>query len=93
MENIIVLLGSSENGFFYIPAGTHTYHTKKWDTIHGSSERPETKLHLYKCTFGALLVTAENSFSFIQLILSFFSEEVILEHSRTALIAAVGKNR
>lgn len=53
---------------------------------HGSSERPDTKLHLYKCIFEALLVTAELSFSFMLLTLSFFSEKIILEQSRTAII-------
>lgn len=72
MENGIVQSSSSKNLFFNIPAGTHTYHIKQQDTIQeqamASSERPETKLHLYKCTFGALLVTSEHSFSFILLI-------------------------
>lgn len=95
MENVIVQSSSPKKSIFlypcwnsYIPHQAAGHYPK---TSHGLSERPDTKLQLYKCTFGVLLVTAEHSFSFIVLTLSFVLEEMVLEQSRTAITAAVGK--
>lgn len=93
MENVIVQSSSPKNLFFlypcwnsYIPHQAAGHYPRM---SHGSSERPDTKLHLYKCIFEALLVTAELSFSFMLLTLSFFSEKIILEQSH---YPAVGKS-
>lgn len=93
MENKIVQSSSSENLYFiFLLALIHT--TPSSGTLymaHLRDQRPShtcTNVHLGQC-----LSLQSIKFSFILLILSFPSEEIILKQSTTAIIAAVGKKQ